>query len=78
LILTGLTHKTKETGFLAGDFADKINIYRSETRFLRKSYLINTSTKEKATRVNSWPSVVPQLLILTVVGGEWVISPKLI
>ena len=37
--LTGLTHKTKETGFLAGDFADEIEISRSETRFLRKSYL---------------------------------------
>ncbi|HEY9866682.1 MAG TPA: DUF488 domain-containing protein [Candidatus Obscuribacterales bacterium] len=37
--LTGLTHKTKETGFLAGDFADEIKISRSETRFLRKSCL---------------------------------------
>jgi hypothetical protein len=30
---SGLTHKTKETGFLAGDFADEIWISRSETRF---------------------------------------------
>ncbi|HEY9864263.1 MAG TPA: hypothetical protein V6D21_08825 [Candidatus Obscuribacterales bacterium] len=27
--LTGLTHKTKETGFLAGDSADEIKISRS-------------------------------------------------
>ncbi|VXD20057.1 hypothetical protein PL9631_490093 [Planktothrix paucivesiculata PCC 9631] len=31
--LSGLTHKTKETGFLAGDFADEIWISGSETQF---------------------------------------------
>ncbi|MEY3330401.1 MAG: hypothetical protein RLZZ115_3286, partial [Cyanobacteriota bacterium] len=31
----------------------------------------------KETRVNSRPSVATQLLILTVVGGEWVITIQL-
>ncbi|MGL6137061.1 MAG: hypothetical protein ACRC2M_07200 [Planktothrix sp.] len=35
---SGLTHKTKETGFLALILRIKSVISRSETRFLRKSY----------------------------------------